>query len=48
VTPHDSVDSDGNENRINRIFNDNLKRWVRGEPLVNEVFEIRKPQPAGE
>jgi phosphoglycerate dehydrogenase-like enzyme len=48
VTPHDSVASAGNDKRINRIFIDNLKRWVRGEPLVNEVFEIRKPQPAGE
>jgi phosphoglycerate dehydrogenase-like enzyme len=48
VTPHDSVASAGNDQRINRIFIDNLKRWVQGEPLVNEVFEIRKPKSEGE
>ena len=37
VTPHNSAASAGNEARINAIFLDNLKRWTRNEPLVNEV-----------
>jgi phosphoglycerate dehydrogenase-like enzyme len=37
VTPHNSAASAGNETRVNAIFLDNLKRWTRNEPLVNEV-----------
>ena len=37
VTPHNSSASAGNEARVNAIFLDNLKRWQRNEPLVNEV-----------
>ncbi len=48
VTPHDLEASTGNDQRTNRIFINNLKRWVQGEPLVNEVFEIRQPQSEGE
>ena len=37
VTPHNSAASAGNEARVNAIFLDNLRRWKRNEPLVNEV-----------
>ena len=37
VTPHTAGDSDGNEARVAGIFPDNLRRWVRGEPLLNRV-----------
>jgi len=40
VTPHDSSASAGNEARVNAIFLDNLKRWNRNEPLVNEVTRL--------
>jgi phosphoglycerate dehydrogenase-like enzyme len=40
VTPHNSAASAGNEARVNAIFLDNLKRWQRNEPLVNEVTRI--------
>ena len=40
VTPHNSSASKGNEARVNAIFLDNLKRWHRNEPLVNEVTSI--------
>ena len=40
VTPHNSSASAGNEARVNAIFLDNLKRWQRNEPLVNEVTRI--------
>src|SRR5512134_758709 len=37
VTPHNSATSAGNDERVLAIFLDNLGRWYRGEPLVNEV-----------
>jgi D-2-hydroxyacid dehydrogenase (NADP+) len=37
VTPHNSTASAGNEARVNAIFLDNLRRWQRNKPLVNEV-----------
>ncbi len=37
VTPHNSAASRGNEARQVEIFLDNFARWVRGEPLQNEV-----------
>jgi phosphoglycerate dehydrogenase-like enzyme len=37
VTPHDSAACAGNEARVNAIFLDNLKRWTRNQPLINEV-----------
>jgi phosphoglycerate dehydrogenase-like enzyme len=37
VTPHNSSASAGNEARVNAIFLDNLRRWTRNQPLVNEV-----------
>jgi D-2-hydroxyacid dehydrogenase (NADP+) len=37
VTPHNSSAASGNEQRILEIFLDNLARWQRGAPLVNEV-----------
>ncbi len=40
VTPHNSTASAGNEARINAIFLDNLRRWSRDQPLVNEVTRI--------
>lgn len=40
VTPHNSTASAGNEARVNAIFLDNLQRWQRNQPLVNEVTRI--------
>jgi phosphoglycerate dehydrogenase-like enzyme len=37
VSPHNSAAASGNALRVNAIFLENLKRWCRGEPLVNEV-----------
>ncbi|MDP9602920.1 UNVERIFIED_ORG: phosphoglycerate dehydrogenase-like enzyme [Variovorax paradoxus] len=37
VTPHTAGHSDGNEARVATMFLDNLRRWVRGEPLLNRV-----------
>ena len=38
VTPHNSGAAAGNNVRVLEIFLDNLGRWQRGAPLVNEVF----------
>ncbi|HVE53862.1 MAG TPA: D-2-hydroxyacid dehydrogenase [Ramlibacter sp.] len=35
ATPHSAGFSDGNEERVARMFLDNLSRWLRGEPLAN-------------
>ena len=35
VTPHSAGFSDGNEERVARMFLDNLARWARGEALAN-------------
>ena len=40
VTPHNSSASAGNEARVNAIFLDNLQRWTRNQPLINEVTSI--------
>jgi phosphoglycerate dehydrogenase-like enzyme len=37
VTPHNSSAASGNDERVLAIFLDNLGRWHRGAPLVNEV-----------
>ena len=37
VTPHNSAAASGNDERVLATFLDNLGRWRRGEPLVNEV-----------
>ncbi len=37
VTPHNSAAAQGNDGRVLEIFLDNLGRWGRGEPLLNEV-----------
>jgi phosphoglycerate dehydrogenase-like enzyme len=37
VTPHTAGHSDGNEARVAAIFLDNLRRWVRNQPLLNRV-----------
>ncbi len=37
ITPHNSGSSDGTTQRVAEIFLDNLGRFVRGEPLRNEV-----------
>jgi phosphoglycerate dehydrogenase-like enzyme len=36
-TPHNSSTSDGNEARVSAIFLENLDRWCKGQPLINEV-----------
>lgn len=38
VTPHNSAASTGNAARSAAMFFENLKRWARGEPLINEVI----------
>ena len=40
VSPHNASASAGNDARVNAIFLDNLKRWRRNEPLVNEVTKL--------
>jgi len=37
ITPHNSGSSDGTTERVAQIFLDNLGRFHRGEPLVNEI-----------
>jgi phosphoglycerate dehydrogenase-like enzyme len=37
ITPHNSSAAAGNDERVLAIFLDNLGRWHRGEPLVNEI-----------
>ena len=37
ISPHTSGSSDGTTARVAEIFLDNLGRFVRGEPLLNEV-----------
>ena len=37
VTPHNSSVASGNDVRVYDIFLENLDRWQRGDPLVNEV-----------
>jgi phosphoglycerate dehydrogenase-like enzyme len=36
ITPHSASVSSGNDARAAEIFFDNLARWARGEPMVNE------------
>ena len=35
VTPHSAGFSDGNEDRVARMFLDNLARWIAKQPLLN-------------
>jgi D-2-hydroxyacid dehydrogenase (NADP+) len=37
VTPHNSAAAAGNDERVLAIFLDNLGRWQKGAPLLNEV-----------
>jgi phosphoglycerate dehydrogenase-like enzyme len=37
VTPHNSVAASGNDERVYQIFVENLARWSRAQPLLNEV-----------
>jgi len=37
ISPHNSGAASGNDERILAIFLENLGRWHRGAPLVNEV-----------
>lgn len=39
VTAHDASTSDAYDPRINALFLDNLARWQRREPLLNEVTQ---------
>lgn len=39
ISPHNSAAAAGNDERTLAIFLENLSRWHRGEPLVNEVSE---------
>lgn len=40
VSPHNAAASAGNDARINAIFLENLGRWKRNEPLINEVTQL--------
>lgn len=40
VTAHDASTSDAYDPRINALFLDNLARWQRNEPLINEVKQL--------
>jgi len=40
VTAHDASTSDAYDPRINALFLDNLARWQRREPLINEVTQL--------
>jgi phosphoglycerate dehydrogenase-like enzyme len=37
ITPHNASVAGGNDDRIFAIFTDNLRRWSRGERLLNEI-----------
>ena len=39
-SPHNAAASADNDARINAIFLDNLGRWKRNEPLINEVTQL--------
>ena len=39
ISPHDSAASTGNSARVSELFLCNLERWLRGDPLENEVRE---------
>jgi len=39
VTPHNSAAAAGNDERVLAILLENLTRWSRGEPLLNEVHK---------
>ena len=41
LTPHSAGFSDGNEERVARMFLDNLARWSRGEALANLAPALR-------
>jgi D-2-hydroxyacid dehydrogenase (NADP+) len=40
ASPHNAAASAGNDARINSIFLENLGRWKRNEPLINEVTQL--------
>jgi D-2-hydroxyacid dehydrogenase (NADP+) len=47
ATPHNSAAASGNDERVYQIFVDNCARWIRGEPLVNEVHRGDAARPGG-
>ncbi len=40
VSPHNAAAASGNDERVYRMFIENLGRWHRGEALVQEVFKV--------
>ena len=46
ISPHTSGSSDGTTRRVADVFLDNLDRFVRGEPLRNEVRKEPSDEPA--
>jgi D-2-hydroxyacid dehydrogenase (NADP+) len=43
ITPHMAGNNPGNDERATGIFLANLARWVKGEPLVNEIGAASPP-----
>jgi len=41
ISPHNSSAASGNDARVYAIFLENLRRWTRGAPLLNEVVKSR-------
>ncbi len=45
ITPHQSGDGPRAQERLDDLFAENLARYRRGEPLINEVFETGRTAP---
>lgn len=41
ISPHSASTADTENSKITRIFCDNLKRFLRGEPLINQLDTVR-------
>ncbi|HJQ62662.1 MAG TPA: NAD(P)-dependent oxidoreductase, partial [Burkholderiales bacterium] len=37
LTPHNSAAAAGNDVRVYQIFRENLRCWMQGRPLANEI-----------
>ncbi|HET9663780.1 MAG TPA: D-2-hydroxyacid dehydrogenase, partial [Burkholderiales bacterium] len=41
LSPHNCAAASGNDARVYALFRDNLRRWMRGAPLLNEVPRVK-------